>query len=302
MIAHRRRVLPENAHLALNGFVIHLALPALILSQVPVFLKTQSLSASLLFLGLMPWIGFVLAWALVGRFSKLMGFSEDARIAITIAVGLGNTAFVGFPILEALLGSEALPYGIILDQLGTFLVLTVVGVSYLAFHQERRDVSPIKLSSKRVHIGAVFKRIFKFTPFLALLVSFVMVLFEIPDTVQKGFERLGSCLVPAALFSVGFQARFDSGVFKKWGKELSFGLGLKLILWPLLFGGVYRFIFEPSSLEYQTLVLQSAMAPMITSLLLTIEAGFAAELCALFLGVGIPLSFLTTWVWSKWIS
>ena len=162
-LARKRRVVPENAHLSLNGFVIHLALPALILFQVPKFLKTQTLTPALVSLGLMPWVGFLLAWFILRLVSDRLGFSREARIAITVAVGLGNTAFVGFPILEALLGPDALPYGIILDQLGTFLVLTAVGVSYLAYHQEEARQDEAQLSDKTriasVSLGSVLNRI-----------------------------------------------------------------------------------------------------------------------------------------------
>ena len=58
---------PENAHLALNAFIIHISLPALIILQI----HNVKLHTSLLFSIAMPWLMFALGvlffWALSAR-------------------------------------------------------------------------------------------------------------------------------------------------------------------------------------------------------------------------------------------
>ena len=65
MLLRAGRRLPDNAHLALNGFIIHVALPALILGQ----LHGLRLGSELVWPVLMPWVLF----ALSARLRMVMG-------------------------------------------------------------------------------------------------------------------------------------------------------------------------------------------------------------------------------------
>ncbi len=298
VIARLMKRLPENAHLAFNGFVIYLALPALILTQVPNFFRDHELSIRYILPAFMPWIGFPLAYVFCRAASRIFKLTRESRIVMTMALGLGNTSFVGFPLLESLIGPDAIPYGVLIDQLGTFLVFATLGLSFITWHREHPPDHPEGLVQHRrsKDLKMLMKRMFSFPPFLALLASFVLIRYPFPETLQPAIERIGQCLVPVALMSVGLQKRFEIAAYKRWWKELVIGLSLKLVVWPIIFGVAYYFVLDRYSMEYRTVVLESAMAPMITSMLLTMEAGFAPELAGLFLTVGIPLSFLTTWI------
>lgn len=298
VVVRMTKKLPENAHFTLNGFVIYLALPALIVTQVPAFFREHGFEKRFILPALMPWIGFVLAYLIARGLGRIFHLTRQARVAMTMAIGLGNTSFVGFPILESLIGPDAIPYGVLIDQLGTFLVFGTLGVSFITWHREHPPDHPegTVQHTPTKDLKMLLKRLFGFPPFLALLASFVLIRYPFDDALVAAIERVGQCLIPVALMSVGLQKRFDLGLYRKWKKELALGLAVKLVLWPILFGTAYYFFLDRLSMEYRTLVLESAMAPMITSMLLTMEAGFAPELCGLFLTAGIPLSFLTTWL------
>ncbi len=49
---------------------------------------------------------------------------------------------------------------------------------------------------------------------------------------------------------------------------------------------------------FKTLILEAGMAPMVTSSIVAIEKDIEPELAALMLGIGIPLSFISTAVLS----
>jgi predicted permease len=53
--------------------------------------------------------------------------------------GLGNTSFVGLPMIESLHGRDGFGLGLLIDQLGSYLVLTTVGVFVAVMQgQDRR--------------------------------------------------------------------------------------------------------------------------------------------------------------------
>ncbi len=87
---------PDNAHVTINAFIINVALPALILQQI----HGVRIDPTMVFAVVMPWLIFgasvALFW-LVGRQLKL----PQATIgALAVIGGLGNTSFLGLPMIE----------------------------------------------------------------------------------------------------------------------------------------------------------------------------------------------------------
>ncbi len=298
----------SEAPRVLNAYVITVALPAVVLSQLPRFLHslgtTQSPSSGpapwiLIILAVIPWVIFGLAILFFRLLYKAGKISKSEWGLLALSGGLGNTSFVGIPLLEALLGKGVIPQAILLDQLGTFLALGVAGTAWLAYMKETKTGS--------FHWGAFFKDLFQFPPFLALLVSFIYSYFgkfegesEIALSFQSALERFASTLVPVAMISVGAQLKLEWNSIKKETKGLVFGLGYKMLLVPLVMFFVLNPILHSHPESFKVAILESAMAPMITATVLGIEAGLAPSLGALMLGVGIPLSLITVPIWA-WV-
>src|SRR3546814_4214907 len=59
---------------------------------------------------------------------RRLQWSRSRIGALTLVAGLGNTSFVGYPLIEALRGQEGLAYAVIADQGGCFIALAVGGV------------------------------------------------------------------------------------------------------------------------------------------------------------------------------
>src|SRR5271166_4376823 len=87
IVLRRLGRVPDNAHLALNGFIINLALPALILSQI----HAIHLDATLLYSVSMPWVLFVTGAAVFFCISRALSLSPETTGALMLTGGLGNT-------------------------------------------------------------------------------------------------------------------------------------------------------------------------------------------------------------------
>jgi len=76
-------------------------------------------------------------------------------------------------------------------------------------------------------------------------------------------------------------------------------LFFKLMLTPLFFLILYRFILKGDGLIVEVSIMESAMAPMITGAILASSYGLKPKLSSMMIGIGIPLSFLTLafWYW-----
>src|SRR5690606_1606228 len=108
---------PDTSAQVLNAYVIYIALPALILSPIP----TITFGVHMLAPVLMAWVVMGVSACLTWLLSQYFRWSPAITGALLLVVTLGNTSFIGIPLIEAHLGAEAIPYAILYDQLGTFL-------------------------------------------------------------------------------------------------------------------------------------------------------------------------------------
>lgn len=266
----------------LNQFVIYISLPAVALFYIP----KLEISSKLLFPLGIAWIGFGLSYLFFSTIGKLFGWSKKLTGSLIIVAGLGNTSFVGFPVIEALYGKKALETAVIVDQPGSFVVVSTLAI-FVASLYSRNATSSV----------AIFRKILFFPPFVAFIVSCFLNLAKVdfPIELQTVFQRLASTVTPIALVSVGMQLEFDSKS-KHW-RFLALGLLFKLIITPAFFYFLYVIIFKGSGLEVQVSLLESAMAPMITGAIVAVNYGLKPKFANMMIGFGIPLSFLTLLFW-----
>jgi predicted permease len=298
-VLRKTRHLPAESPKVLNAYVIAVALPALVIAQLPPFLRKlaepgQRIDASLLFLPLIPWLIFGGAIAFFGLLYKRGIIRREQWGLLSLAGGLGNTAFVGFPLIEALLGPQNLPPAILLDQLGTFLALSVGGTLWITYFQASSPKGDDAKNRGGFPWAKFGRELMRFPPFLALLAAFVVVpLGPFPVALQGTIEKLAATLVPVAMVSVGSQLQLDRKMLGREARGVCIGLGYKMALAPLVIGLIAYFGLGMRGDLLSVATLEAAMAPMITATVLGIEAGFAPDLGALMLGVGIPLSLAT---------
>src|SRR5262249_13946011 len=104
IILRRSGRLPANAAAVLNGFVVHISLPALTLTYV----HSLEFHARLILPTLMPWVMFAIGCGFFWLAGRAIGFSRATTGALTLTGGLANTSFVGLPMIETFYGAEFL--------------------------------------------------------------------------------------------------------------------------------------------------------------------------------------------------
>jgi malate permease and related proteins len=281
IILRRSGRLPDNAATTLNGFVVHISLPALTLAYV----HDLDLNSRLILPALMPWIMFGLGCAFFWLVGRTLSFSPATTGGLMLTGGLANTAFIGLPMIETFYGAEYLGLGILIDQAGSYLVLSTLGIL----------VASIYSSGHAVGAQTVIRRIVLFVPFQAFVLALVLMPFEYPAWLAELLKRLGGTLIPLALVSVGYQLRL-SGVRGK-ATALATGLLFKLALAPALILILFAGIFGAEGPSMRVTTFEAAMAPMIGASIVAMDHDLDPPLLTLMLGIGIPLSFLTLPAW-----
>jgi predicted permease len=258
---------------AFNRFVIYVCLPAVVVRLVPKLAWQPGLAI----LAVTPWVLVAVGMGLVTGLARLFSWRRDVLAALLLCVPLGNTSFLGFPLVGALLGPGAVRYAVLYDQLGSFLILSTYGLLVVA--RFSGDGQPT--------IRSTLTRVVQFPPFIALCLGLLP--FSHPALLDAVLERLGDTLVPVAMFAVGLKLSFRP---PKEKLALVVGLGAKMVLAPLVAVAVAR-VLGASGLAARVAVLESGMPPMITAGALATLAGFAPELAAALVGYGVLLSLVT---------
>jgi predicted permease len=261
---------------ALNWWVLNVALPALVLQLVP----RLHLDPQLWFLPAAMWFVFVGAWVCCALLGKSLGWPRERIGALTLVAGLSNSAFTGYPLVEALRGKEALGLAAVADQLGGFLAMVLGGVTSAAWY-----------SGVRPRAIPLLKRIVLFPPFLALIAGIIAgSLGGWPAALVPVLDRLASTLAPLAVFSVGLQ--FTLQLTASEAGATAFALAWKLAAGALLVlvGGRALGIHDQ---VLAVAVLQAGMSPMISAAIIADQHGLDPRVVNATLGVGILLSLAT---------
>lgn len=283
----RAGVLPERSPEVLNQVVIWVCLPAAILIHVP---PSLTWSPALLWLAAIPWALALVAFALVRGLRSVFAFDRSTEGALLMTAALGNTSFLGYPVVRALLGEDALADAIVYDQLGSFLLLTTYGSVVLA----RYGSGPPPSAS------ALLLRVVRFPPFVALLLALALGFTStaLPPLLSQPTELCAEAMLPLVLLALGLG--IELSVPAEIRRPLAVGLGLKLLLGPLL-------IFLALHLAglrgqaAQVALIESAMPPMVTAGVLASGAGLSPRLSVAMTGLGVLASLLTLPLW-HWLA
>ncbi len=68
--------------------------------------------------------------------ARTFGLSRGTAGALIMLGGLGNTSFIGIPIVEICYGCSCLSVGIPIDQLGTHLVLSMLDIQVACIYSK----------------------------------------------------------------------------------------------------------------------------------------------------------------------
>jgi len=263
--------------------VIYISLPALTLFYLPAL----RLSWEMLYPLSVGALVLCASWMLFGIWAKISHIPVGTLGCLVLVCGLGNTSFVGFPIVKALYGEEGLRWAIFVDQ-GSFLALSLLGVPLA-----------MRYGGRQVRAQDVIQRLFRFPPFIAFLIGLGLLITQstLPALLNDTLGQIGSTLVPVALVSIGLRIPRTFPSAKR--REVIAGLSYKMLLAPALVYSVLLLTISPEDLVFKVSVAETAMPPMVTSSIIASQYGLNPALGSFLVGVGLLLSpiSLSAWWW-----
>ncbi len=284
MTLQRMPYVPAQSAQWLNQAAIFVCLPALILIYVP----SLEADLSLLPLIIIPWALLAFTVLLVMPVTYLLGWSREVRAVLLVLLPLGNTSFLGFPLVEALLGPQYLSLAVVYDQFGSFLMVSTHVLWVVAWYGADQTVS----------VRAMAKRLMQFPPFLALLVALAFGNRWLGEGGLAVAEVLAAALLPIVTLAIGLALRLR--LPSEFVGPLIFGVGAKLVLLPLVALGVLWGLGQTMGLSAavaRVALLEAAMPSMITASALLCQARLAPALSTAMVAWTVLLSVATVPVW-----
>ena len=296
VVLQKMALLPASSSHRLIQYVLYVAMPAMVLLHLP----SLQVDASLWVPVLTPWAMLLLSMLAVLLLAHLLGWSREVKGALLIVVPLGNTSFLGFPIVRSFYGDAGLAYAVLYDQFGSFIGLAVVAttlaVIFGAPAVARSGTSSATTQSASTTAVQIIKKVLTFPPFIALLIALWLLLSnaQYPSWLAQVLHLLGSTLVPAVMVAVGLQLHFR--VPRHDFSPFIASLSLKLIVLPAI-AFVTMWLFALDSLAVKVSLLEAAMPPMITAGAIAMAAGLKPRLVSAIIGYGVLSSVVTIPLW-----
>lgn len=279
----QRKIVPDSAADTLNLIALYVFLPASILLYTPKLTWAPELGG----LAATPWlmVGAGIAIALVAR--RWWNLDRGATACVMLGITLGNTAFLGYSLIPALVGAHALRYAVVFDQFGTFIALASFGLFVIAWYG----------GGDRPTAWSIARRIVAFPPFIALIAAITVMPAEPPTAVARALEILAAALMPCVVIAVGTQLRFR--LPREHLAPLALIVVVKLVAMPALALLVAPWFGMDGELR-AVLVFQAGMPTMITTGALLSLAGLAPQLAAAMVGYTTLLAIVTLPLW-QWV-
>lgn len=241
------------------------------------------------------WLAPLVAWAaiLLGaglaygwmRWQLSLAWRRPTQGSFVLSSMVGNTGYLGYPIVLALVGSQYFAWALFYDMLGTMLGAYGLGV-VLASHYGDSTESRWKLLQAMVY-----------NPTLA---SFLAGLWlhdaALPPLLQTGLKAAAWGCISLSLVLIGM--RLSQLTSLRSVKLASVSLGIKMLVVPLVLGSLVTLLGMTGAPRI-ILVLQMAMPPAFATLVITEAYNLDRELAVTSLALGSLslLALLPFWLW-----
>ena len=266
----------------LNRLAISVFFPAAILRQAP----GLSASADTAVVAIVPWLLLGVAMV-VGLVMVRMGARRGVAACTALGLAFGNTAFLGYAVIPAMLGDDALRFAVVSDQLGSFIGVSTVGLVTIS----------LAAGQQRTTVWTMVRRVLVFPPFIALVVGVTLLPRLPPDTLASVGDVLRIValpLLPSMAVAMGLRLQLRPPAHLR-GPLLGIVVG-KLVVMPAL-ALLLVLVLGQHGVARDVIVLQAGMPVMVTIGALLGFKNVETELATAMVAFSTLASLLTLPLW-----
>ena len=256
-VMYKRNVIDDAATIRYTKLIINISLPSQIITA---FISNQGIVSNkevLTVFGIT--IVAYAVYAIVGiLFVTLTRVPKSKRGTYMFMTMFGNVGFMGFPVITAIFGEEALIYAVIFMVIFNVLVYSF-GILLINTNEENRGFQVKKLINM---------------PFIAATLSIILYFANIrlPNVVMNSLDFMGNVTTPVAMLILGATVATMpiKELFDEW--RIYLFIAVKLVIMPVVAIFFMQFV-EVSELIRGTVIVLSATPVATNATMLAIEYG-----------------------------
>ena len=255
-------VLKQEAKKHFSDLLIYLIIPAMIINSYLTSSDKSSLSKLIQAFGvsaLLLIVGFIVTY-ITGLPLK----NENAPIA-KFGCMFSNAAYMGFPLIEALYGSEGLIYA----------------SAFLTVYNIFLWTAGVAVLSKKANLKEILHSILTTPVLISVVIGLVIFILgiKLPEVIQKPIESIGSMNTSLSMIITGMLIAGTKikTLFKN--KLLYFIISVRMFLIPLICFFIYKLFDLPSEVSAIAVMLESCPAAAITSVM-AVRYGYEENIAA----------------------
>lgn len=279
------RITSTKTCLYLGNFLLWVGVPITIIS----FLRGTDLSGLLWVAPLIAWIAIFLgigfAWIWIRWQGSKDRWQRSTQGSFLLTSMVGNTGYLGYPVVLALVGPDQFAWALFYDLLGTTLGAYGLGIGIAAWYGIG---SPDKWS----FVGQLLRN----PPLWSLLLGLGLHSVSLPAIADQVLQQLAWIMIGLSLILLGMRL----GQLTSWSSisKAASSLSIKMLLVPLLLGAGLSMVGIEGPVRL-ALVLQMAMPPAFATLVITEVYHLDQDLTVTALAVGSVglLGTLPIWIW-----
>ena len=255
-IMNKKGVIDDAANVRYTRLILNISLPAQIIKA---FVENQGIvsNGTVLMVFAISIVAYVI-YAMIGvLFLGVARVPKEQRGTYMFMMMFGNVGYMGFPVIQAIFGNEAMIYAVIFNVVFNVLVYSI-GIAFI-----NSNGNGVKFELKKVLN----------VPFISALLSIVLYFgrIRIPDVVMSSLGTMGNMTTPVAMLILGSTiANMPiKELFDEW--RIYVFTVFKLVVIPAIVIGLIRFVPINSELIIGSIIVLSATPVATNTTMLAIE-------------------------------
>lgn len=271
------RLLKAGDAEVLNKLIVYLFLPALIFdafrgAEIPV--SFFMISAAALSIGV---VSLGIAYAV----GKIANIKNGILGGVLLVSSVGNTGYLGYPLTQAILGSENLIRAVFYDIFGTVVFIFTVGLYIAETYGSGEKINK-------------FREIVTFPPLIALGIGYLARDLSLPGFITDLISLLAVATIPLIMISIGLSLTGERpGKFLKPILVVSF---IKLFMAPVAAVVAGKMIGLDQT-SFKVLVLEASMPIAMLTSIIALKFGLRADFVSTAILTTTVLSLITVPFW-----
>lgn len=221
-VAGKSKLISETGQKDITQLVLYVTMPATIFSAMQLEMNQERLNTAITILGIMVFcyvVMFIVGYSL----SRKLPLTEGRKDVFSTALLLSNTSFMGYPIIQSLLGEEALFYAVV----GAGFIFEVVSWSLGVYLISRNASSDATISVRKIILSPGI---------LSIIVGLIFFIgqWQVPEPVNSVITTLSPATSPLAMIVIGLMLSRSNIKEAFQNPILYLAAGVKLLAVPVI--------------------------------------------------------------------